>query len=95
MNIKDAQKPLELDQCLNTPICFFIGDIVPLKGFLDAAERQNALTFVDEVHAVGLYGDHGAGVAEEIGCMHRIDAITGTMGKVSHFDYFLFFYVFA
>ncbi|VDD83255.1 unnamed protein product [Mesocestoides corti] len=57
------------------------GDIVPLAGFLDVSAKHNALTFVDEVHAVGLYGAHGAGVAEELGCMHRIDAITGTLGK--------------
>nr|CDS23611.1 5 aminolevulinate synthase [Echinococcus granulosus] len=57
------------------------GSIVPLREFLDVCEDHNALTFVDEVHAVGLYGEYGGGVAEELGCMHRIDAITGTLGK--------------
>ncbi|KAF7241680.1 hypothetical protein EG68_10603 [Paragonimus skrjabini miyazakii] len=57
------------------------GDVCPLKGLLDASEARNAMTFVDEVHAVGLYGDRGAGVAERDGLMHRIDAITGTLGK--------------
>ncbi|VDK42866.1 unnamed protein product [Taenia asiatica] len=57
------------------------GSIVPLREFLDVCEEHNALTFVDEVHAVGLYGEHGGGVAEELDCMHRIDAITGTLGK--------------
>ncbi|TPP56869.1 5-aminolevulinate synthase nonspecific mitochondrial [Fasciola gigantica] len=57
------------------------GDVCPLKSLLDVSEEHNALTFVDEVHAVGLYGDHGAGVAERDGLMHRIDAISGTLGK--------------
>uniref|UniRef100_A0A0R3TS44 5-aminolevulinate synthase n=1 Tax=Rodentolepis nana TaxID=102285 RepID=A0A0R3TS44_RODNA len=57
------------------------GTISSIEQFLDVCEKHNALSFVDEVHAVGLYGDRGAGVAEERGCMHRIDAITGTLGK--------------
>ncbi|KAM7540287.1 hypothetical protein Aperf_G00000043121 [Anoplocephala perfoliata] len=57
------------------------GSIVPLKEFLDICEKHGALSFVDEVHAVGLYGERGAGIGEERGCMHRIDAITGTLGK--------------
>nr|CDS31872.1 5 aminolevulinate synthase erythroid specific [Hymenolepis microstoma] len=57
------------------------GTISSIDKFLDICEKHNALSFVDEVHAVGLYGDRGAGVAEERGCMHRIDAITGTLGK--------------
>ncbi|VDP50863.1 unnamed protein product [Schistosoma mattheei] len=57
------------------------GDVCPLKNLLDVAEANKALSFVDEVHAVGLYGAHGAGVAERDGQMHRIDAITGTLGK--------------
>ncbi|CAL8095712.1 unnamed protein product [Calicophoron daubneyi] len=57
------------------------GDVCPLSNLLDVCEANGALSFVDEVHAVGLYGEHGAGVAERDGMMHRIDAITGTLGK--------------
>ncbi|KAL3320886.1 5-aminolevulinate synthase, nonspecific, mitochondrial [Cichlidogyrus casuarinus] len=57
------------------------GNICPLGEFLDVCKEFNALSFVDEVHAVGLYGEEGAGVAQERGLMHRIDAITGTLGK--------------
>lgn len=57
------------------------GDVSPLQELLDITEKYRALSFVDEVHAVGLYGLHGAGVAERDHQMHRIDAITGTLGK--------------
>nr|HIL74558.1 5-aminolevulinate synthase [Rhodospirillales bacterium] len=57
------------------------GDISPIKEICDLAEKYNALTFLDEVHAVGLYGNHGAGVAERDGIMDRIDIIQGTMAK--------------
>ena len=57
------------------------GDIAPLHDFCDLAEKYNALTFCDEVHAVGLYGAHGAGIAERDGAMHRLDIIQGTLGK--------------
>jgi 5-aminolevulinate synthase len=57
------------------------GDISPIKEICDLAEKYNALTYLDEVHAVGLYGPRGAGVAEERGQMHRIDIIEGTFGK--------------
>jgi 5-aminolevulinate synthase len=57
------------------------GDIAPIKEIVDLAERYNALTYLDEVHAVGMYGSHGAGVAEERGLMDRIDVIEGTFGK--------------
>ena len=57
------------------------GDIAPMKEICDLADKYNAMTFLDEVHAVGLYGEHGAGVAERDGLMDRITIIQGTMAK--------------
>jgi 5-aminolevulinate synthase len=57
------------------------GDIAPIKNICDLADKYNALTYLDEVHAVGVYGPRGGGVAEERGLMDRIDIIEGTFGK--------------
>ncbi len=57
------------------------GDISPIKKTIELAEKYNALTYLDEVHAVGVYGPRGGGVAEELGLMDRIDIIEGTFGK--------------
>jgi 5-aminolevulinate synthase len=57
------------------------GDFGPIKEICDLADEFNALTYIDEVHAVGMYGPRGAGVAERDGLMHRIDIINGTMAK--------------
>ncbi len=57
------------------------GDIGRINEFCDLAKKYNALTYLDEVHAVGMYGPHGAGVAEREGIMHRVDIIQGTLGK--------------
>lgn len=57
------------------------GDIAPIAEICDVAEKHNAITFLDEVHAVGMYGPNGAGVAERDGVMDRIDIIQGTLGK--------------
>jgi 5-aminolevulinate synthase len=57
------------------------GDFGPIKAICDLAEEFNALTYLDEVHAVGMYGPRGAGVAERDGLMGRIDIINGTLAK--------------
>ena len=57
------------------------GDIADLAGTVALAQRYGALTYLDEVHAVGLYGQHGAGVAERDGVMDQVDIIEGTLGK--------------
>jgi len=57
------------------------GDIAPLKELLDVSDAFGALTYLDEVHAVGLYGPTGAGVAEREGLTHRFHVIEGTLGK--------------
>ncbi|MES2967502.1 MAG: 5-aminolevulinate synthase [Pseudomonadota bacterium] len=57
------------------------GDFGPIKAICDLADEFNALTYIDEVHAVGMYGPRGAGVAERDGQMHRIDIINGTLAK--------------
>ncbi len=57
------------------------GDFGRMREILDLAEEFNALTYVDEVHAVGMYGPRGAGVAERDGLMDRLDIINGTLGK--------------
>lgn len=57
------------------------GDIAPIKEICDVADKHGALTYLDEVHAVGMYGPRGGGVAEREGLMDRLDVIEGTLGK--------------
>lgn len=57
------------------------GDVAPIEAFCDLAEEFNALTFLDEVHAVGMYGHKGGGIAQRENQSHRISIIEGTLGK--------------
>jgi 5-aminolevulinate synthase len=57
------------------------GDVGDIKGICDLADKYGAITYIDEVHAVGLYGTHGGGKVEELGLESRIDIVNGTLGK--------------
>jgi 5-aminolevulinate synthase len=71
----------------NTPCIVFEsvysmdGDVSPIKSICDLADKYNAITYIDEVHAVGLYGLEGAGKLEELGLQDRVDIVNGTLGK--------------
>lgn len=84
----------QLEQCLKksksqgyTPCIVFEsvysmdGDVGDIRGICDLADQYNAITYIDEVHAVGLYGNHGAGKVEELRLENRIDIVNGTLGK--------------
>ena len=57
------------------------GDISPIAAICDLADKYNALTYLDEVHAVGMYGEHGGGISERDGVAERLTIVEGTLGK--------------
>jgi len=72
----DASKIIALESVYSMD-----GDVGPLREVCDLADKYGALVYLDEVHAVGLYGERGAGIAEREGLMDRIDIVNGTLGK--------------
>jgi 5-aminolevulinate synthase len=77
----------KLKACKGTPCIVFEsvysmdGDVSPIKEICDLAEKYQAITYIDEVHAVGLYGEEGAGYLQEVQLQDRVDIVNGTLGK--------------
>lgn len=87
-DMKDLEEALVMaTECGQIPCILFEsvysmdGDVSPIEEILDLADKYNAITYIDEVHAVGLYGNAGAGYCEHLGLEKRIDIINGTLGK--------------
>ncbi len=86
-DLSDLEKKLNAHKEFSNKIIVFEsvysmdGDFSPIKEICDLAKKYDALTFLDEVHAVGIYGERGAGVAERDRVMDRIDIIQGTLAK--------------
>ena len=85
-NLLDLEEKLKKNKSQSKVIVFesvysMDGNFSPIEDICDLAKKYNALTFLDEVHAVGIYGKRGAGVAEEKGVMDKIDIIQGTLAK--------------
>ena len=86
-DVEHLEQLLSADDAVKPKIILFEsvysmdGDFAPIEDFCDLADKYNCMTYMDEVHAVGMYGPRGGGVAEQRGLMDRIDIIEGTLGK--------------
>ena len=87
-NMDELELALQTAQMSNQVPCIVFesvysmdGDVAPIEEICDLADKYNAMTYIDEVHAVGLYGDTGAGYCEKLGLSNRVDIINGTLGK--------------
>ena len=87
-NMDELELALQTCQMSNQVPCIVFesvysmdGDVAPIKKICDLADKYNAITYIDEVHAVGLYGTTGAGYCEKLGLSDRVDIINGTLGK--------------
>ena len=87
-NLKDLEDKLTSIQLTGNVPCIVFesvysmdGDVGHIKEICDLADKYGAMTYIDEVHAVGLYGTHGGGKVEELGLQSRIDIVNGTLGK--------------
>lgn len=87
-NMDELELALQTAQMSNQVPCIVFesvysmdGDVAPIKKICDLADKYNAITYIDEVHAVGLYGVTGAGYCEKLGLSDRVDIINGTLGK--------------
>ena len=87
-DMSDLEEKLKLITAENQTPCIVFesvysmdGDVSPVSHICDLADRYGAITYIDEVHAVGLYGAHGAGYLEKLGIQDRVDIVNGTLGK--------------
>lgn len=79
--LKAAVKAKQIPCVVFESVYSMDGDISPIKDILDLSDKYKAITYIDEVHAVGLYGETGAGYCEKLGLSDRVDIINGTLGK--------------